>query len=29
MRVLIEGAEETGSDDVNQWVLADERGADA
>ena len=29
VRVLIEGAEETGSDDVNQWVLADERGADA
>jgi acetylornithine deacetylase/succinyl-diaminopimelate desuccinylase-like protein len=28
VRVLIEGAEETGSDDVNQWVLADERGAD-
>jgi acetylornithine deacetylase/succinyl-diaminopimelate desuccinylase-like protein len=28
IRVLIEGAEETGSDDVNQWVLADERGAD-
>ena len=27
VRVLIEGAEETGSDDVNQWVLADERGA--
>ena len=29
VRVLIEGAEETGSDDVGQWVLADERGADA
>jgi acetylornithine deacetylase/succinyl-diaminopimelate desuccinylase-like protein len=29
IRVLIEGAEETGSDDVYQWVLADERGADA
>ena len=29
VRVLIEGAEETGSDDVNDWVLADERGADA
>jgi acetylornithine deacetylase/succinyl-diaminopimelate desuccinylase-like protein len=29
VRVLIEGAEETGSDDVNRWVLADERGADA
>ncbi len=29
VRVLIEGAEETGSDDVYQWVLADERGADA
>jgi acetylornithine deacetylase/succinyl-diaminopimelate desuccinylase-like protein len=28
VRVLIEGAEETGTDDVNQWVLADERGAD-
>jgi acetylornithine deacetylase/succinyl-diaminopimelate desuccinylase-like protein len=28
VRVLIEGAEETGSDDVNDWVLADERGAD-
>jgi acetylornithine deacetylase/succinyl-diaminopimelate desuccinylase-like protein len=28
VRVLIEGAEETGGDDVNQWVLADERGAD-
>jgi acetylornithine deacetylase/succinyl-diaminopimelate desuccinylase-like protein len=28
VRVLIEGAEETGADDVNQWVLADERGAD-
>jgi acetylornithine deacetylase/succinyl-diaminopimelate desuccinylase-like protein len=28
VRVLIEGAEETGSDDVNEWVLADERGAD-
>ncbi|WP_051323899.1 M20/M25/M40 family metallo-hydrolase [Candidatus Solirubrobacter pratensis] len=29
VRVLVEGAEETGSDDVYQWVLADERGADA
>jgi acetylornithine deacetylase/succinyl-diaminopimelate desuccinylase-like protein len=29
VRVLIEGAEETGSDDVGDWVLADERGADA
>jgi acetylornithine deacetylase/succinyl-diaminopimelate desuccinylase-like protein len=29
VRVLIEGAEETGSDDVNDWVAADERGADA
>ncbi len=28
VRVLIEGAEETGTDDVNQWVLADDRGAD-
>jgi acetylornithine deacetylase/succinyl-diaminopimelate desuccinylase-like protein len=28
VRVLIEGAEESGADDVNQWVLADERGAD-
>ena len=28
VRVLIEGAEETGSEDVNEWVLADERGAD-
>jgi acetylornithine deacetylase/succinyl-diaminopimelate desuccinylase-like protein len=28
VRVLIEGAEETGGDDVNDWVLADERGAD-
>jgi acetylornithine deacetylase/succinyl-diaminopimelate desuccinylase-like protein len=28
VRVLIEGAEETGNDDVNDWVLADERGAD-
>lgn len=28
VRVLVEGAEETGSDDVNGWVLADERGAD-
>jgi acetylornithine deacetylase/succinyl-diaminopimelate desuccinylase-like protein len=28
VRVLIEGAEESGSDEVNQWVLADERGAD-
>lgn len=29
VRVLIEGAEETGSEDVNHWVLADARGADA
>jgi len=29
VRVLIEGAEETGSDDVGRWVSADERGADA
>ena len=29
VRVLIEGAEETGSDDVGEWVLADARGADA
>ena len=29
VRVLVEGAEETGSADVNDWVLADERGADA
>ena len=28
VRVLIEGAEETGGDDVNDWVLTDERGAD-
>jgi acetylornithine deacetylase/succinyl-diaminopimelate desuccinylase-like protein len=28
VRVLIEGAEETGSGDVNDWVAADERGAD-
>jgi acetylornithine deacetylase/succinyl-diaminopimelate desuccinylase-like protein len=28
VRVLVEGAEETGSDDVGQWVRADERGAD-
>ncbi len=28
VRVLIEGAEETGGDDVNQWVEADEPGAD-
>jgi acetylornithine deacetylase/succinyl-diaminopimelate desuccinylase-like protein len=28
VRVLIEGAEETGSNDVNEWVAADERGAD-
>jgi acetylornithine deacetylase/succinyl-diaminopimelate desuccinylase-like protein len=28
VRVLVEGAEETGSDDVNEWVLADDRGAD-
>src|SRR3954451_23397269 len=29
VRVLIEGAEETGSDDVGEWVLQDTRGADA
>ena len=29
IRVLIEGAEETGSDDVGAWVRADARGADA
>jgi acetylornithine deacetylase/succinyl-diaminopimelate desuccinylase-like protein len=29
VRVLIEGAEETGSDDVGAWVRADTRGADA
>jgi acetylornithine deacetylase/succinyl-diaminopimelate desuccinylase-like protein len=29
VRVLVEGAEETGSDDVYRWVLADERHADA
>src|SRR3954466_1254655 len=29
VRVLIEGAEETGSDDVGEWVLQDARGADA
>jgi acetylornithine deacetylase/succinyl-diaminopimelate desuccinylase-like protein len=28
VRVLVEGAEETGSEDVNRWVAADERGAD-
>jgi acetylornithine deacetylase/succinyl-diaminopimelate desuccinylase-like protein len=28
VRVLVEGAEETGSGDVNDWVAADERGAD-
>ena len=28
VRVLIEGAEESGADDVNDWVLADERGAE-
>ncbi|HET9739760.1 MAG TPA: M20/M25/M40 family metallo-hydrolase [Solirubrobacteraceae bacterium] len=28
VRVLIEGAEESGTDDVNAWVLADDRGAD-
>jgi acetylornithine deacetylase/succinyl-diaminopimelate desuccinylase-like protein len=28
VRVLIEGAEESGSSDVNAWVAADERGAD-
>jgi acetylornithine deacetylase/succinyl-diaminopimelate desuccinylase-like protein len=29
VRVLVEGAEETGSGDVGEWVTADERGADA
>jgi acetylornithine deacetylase/succinyl-diaminopimelate desuccinylase-like protein len=29
VRVLIEGAEETGSDDVGEWVRADARAADA
>src|SRR3954471_20935822 len=29
IRVLIEGAEETGSDDVGEWVRADARGAGA
>ena len=28
VRVLVEGAEATGSEDVNDWVQADERGAD-
>jgi acetylornithine deacetylase/succinyl-diaminopimelate desuccinylase-like protein len=28
VRVLVEGAEESGTEDVNEWVLADERGAD-
>jgi len=28
VRVLVEGAEETGSEEVNEWVLADVRGAD-
>src|SRR5436190_23104136 len=28
VRVLIEGEEETGSVSVNEWILADERGAD-
>ena len=28
VRVLVEGAEETGGTDVNDWVEADERGAD-
>jgi acetylornithine deacetylase/succinyl-diaminopimelate desuccinylase-like protein len=28
VRVLIEGAEESGGEDVNEWVLADARGAD-
>lgn len=28
VRVLIEGSEEADADDVDQWVLADERGAD-
>jgi acetylornithine deacetylase/succinyl-diaminopimelate desuccinylase-like protein len=28
VRVLIEGAEESGGEEVNDWVLADERGAD-
>ena len=29
VRVLIEGAEETGADDVGEWVRQDARGADA
>ena len=29
VRVLVEGAEETGSDDVGAWMREDERGADA
>lgn len=29
VRVLVEGAEETGSGDVGDWVKADDRGADA
>src|SRR3954470_20260059 len=29
VRVLIEGAEETGSDDVGEWVRQDAKGADA
>src|SRR4051794_41505757 len=29
IRVLIEGAEETGSDDVGEWVRQDAKGADA
>lgn len=29
IRVLVEGAEETGSDDVGEWVRQDTRGADA
>jgi len=29
VRVLVEGAEETGSEDVNAWVREDARGADA
>jgi acetylornithine deacetylase/succinyl-diaminopimelate desuccinylase-like protein len=28
VRVLVEGAEESGADDVHDWVVADERGAD-
>jgi acetylornithine deacetylase/succinyl-diaminopimelate desuccinylase-like protein len=28
VRVLVEGAEETGANDVNDWMVADARGAD-